>query len=107
LSLPLSALGSHPTLSLPLSALKTQPPDPEFGSLQSKELFNQLKDLLTHFGVQITRAPGRVDVSPGGVSKARIVELLLNGEQQEKEGDSSGNLSVISDRSEGNRCCRL
>jgi hypothetical protein len=57
--------------------------DPEFGFMQSKELEEHLKEILSHYAVEVLRgggvSDGYIEVRPSGVSKGFFFEHALSG----------------------------
>lgn len=55
-----------------------QDADPDFGSLQAKELLKHLESLLINEPVVVKRGQHIVEVKPQGVSKAKVVEAITS-----------------------------
>jgi trehalose 6-phosphate synthase/phosphatase len=57
--------------------------DPEFGFMQSKELEEHLKEIMSHYAVEVIRgggvSDGYIEVRPSGVSKGCFFEHALSG----------------------------
>lgn len=57
--------------------------DPEFGFMQSKELEEHLKEIMSHYAVEVIRgggvSDGYIEVRPSGVSKGFFFEHALSG----------------------------
>lgn len=57
--------------------------DPDFAHLQSKELEDQLKNILKRFNVDVIRGDDYIEVRPSGVCKGNFLEVVLEDLQQD------------------------
>lgn len=52
--------------------------DPEFGSMQAKELRDHLQGVLENYPVMVTMGKGYLEVGPEGINKGKMVEHVVN-----------------------------
>lgn len=63
--------------------------DPEFGSMQAKELQDHLTGVLAGYPVDVLSGHGYVEVRPKGVNKGAVLEIIMN-KLEGKESSNSG-----------------